>query len=208
MDQLIRFLSDARPSFSIYKLAEQIRTRVEVPEGILDGILRVTAALYRARDLTGAPIEEFVDGDIFRALKSAKILADDDKKAGKSNWLKLRKFLVKTLAMHHSVGTASKTGHVMTQHERIFHAARILTDVRPIFYPDVTDTPDAAVVTHMLRITQRNNQGERSDIFVAMDRNDVISLRSTLDRALAKEDTITKLIVKAEVQLINPEEIY
>jgi hypothetical protein len=206
IDQFIQALSDASPSFSTYKLADKIGAHVEVPDKLLNGILRVIAALYLTRDRTGAPIEGFVDVEVFRALRSAKILADE--KAVESNWPKLRKFFVKTLAMHRSVGTASKTGHVMTQHERIFHAARILTDVRPVFYPDVADTPDAVVVVHMLRITERNNQNEHSDIFVAMDRNDISSLRATLDRALAKEETITKALSKAGIETINPAEIY
>jgi hypothetical protein len=206
IDQFIQALSDARPSFSTFKLADQIRTNVEVPEKLLSGILRVIAALYLTRDRTGVPIKGFVDGEIFKALKSAKILADEN--AVELNWPKLRKFFVQTLAMHRSVGTASKTGHVMTQHERIFQAARILTDVRPVFHPDVADTPDAAVVVHMLRITQRNNQNEPSDIFVAMDRNDVRRLRATIDRALAKEEAITKALSKAGIERINPAEVY
>ena len=208
MDQFTQALSDASPSFSTFKLTEEIRAHVEVPEQLLNGILRVIADLYRTRDRTGASIKTFVEDDIFMALESAKIFDDEDKRTARSNWPKLRKFFLAALAMHHSVGTASKIGHVMTQHERIFHDARILTDVRPVFHPDVADTPDAATVIHMLRMIQRNSQGKLSDIFVAMDRNDIISLRATLDRALAKEDTITKALSKAEVKLINPEEVY
>lgn len=206
IDQFIQALSNARPSFSTFKLADQIRKQVEVPGKLLNGILRVIAALYLTRDRRGTPIEGFVDDEIFRALVSAKILADGN--AVELNWPKLRKFFVQTLAMHRSVGTASKTGHVMTQHERIYQAARVLTDVRPVFHPDVADTPDAAVVVHMLRITQRNNQNERSDIFVAMDCNDVRSLRATIDRALAKENAITKALSKAGIEIINPAEVY
>ena len=206
VDEFIVALSAARPAFSTFKLAEEVRQHVGIPAPLLDGILRVVAGLYRTRDREGTTIESFVDVQVLNALKSANVFVDED--AIKSGWPKLRKFFVETLAMHRSVGTASKAGPILTQHERIFQGARIITDVRPVFHPDVEAVPDAAVVIHMLRITQRNNQGQHSDIFVAMDSNDIRSLRSTIDRAIKKEETIKSAMSKAQIECLDPEEIY
>jgi hypothetical protein len=63
------------------------------------------------------------------------------------------------LALDDTVGTAAKAGPVLTEHERIFEDARILTDVRPIFHPDLSEKPNAAVIVHMLRLTTRDMFG-------------------------------------------------
>lgn len=206
VDAFLAALSAAPPVFSTFALTEEICRQLDVPKQTLDGILRILAGLYLARDREGTPLDTFVDKQILKALRSSNVFADED--AVVSDWPKLRKFFVKALDLHRSVGTASKTGHVMTQHEHIFQAVKVLTDIRPIFHPDVEDAPDAAVIVHMLRLTHRNNQREQSDIFFAMDSNDIRALQAAIERAMNKEATIKKALSKAAIECIEPKEVY
>ena len=60
----------------------------------------------------------------------------------------------------------------------------------------------------MLHIVQRDNRNMLSDIFVAMDGNDIKTLKATLDRAIKKEDTIRKAMSRSAIKCIDPEEVY
>ena len=208
VDELLNALGAAGPVFNTFDLADEIAQKVDVPKRLLSGILSVVAGLYLTRDREGTPIEQFVDQDVLRALAAAQVF--EGKEAIESDWPKLRKFIAGALAQHRSVGTASKTGHILTQHERIFDDARILTDMRPIFHADVGDVPDAAVIIHMLRLTQRTPRPNQryEDIFIAMDSNDIRALRETIDRAIAKEETIKTAMNKADIKCIDPKGVY
>jgi hypothetical protein len=164
------------------------------------------AGLYLTRDREGTPLEPFVNEQIFNALKRAEVFEKEENV--ESSWPKLQKFFSEALALHRSVGTAAKTGQVMTQHEHVFTNARLLTDVRPVFHPDVDDIPDAAVIVHMLRITERDASNKRSDTYYALDSNDIRRLKAIIERAIKKEDTIRKMMSKSNIETLDPQEIY
>ena len=105
------------------------------------------------------------------------MVAKSDKPASKeeveARWAKFRKFLSIALTLHETLGTAAKTGPVMTDHHHIFVEARVLSDVRMVFHPDLSEKPGVAVVVHMLRITTR-------DIFGAQKGNNILNGTSRL----------------------------
>jgi hypothetical protein len=108
------------------------------------------------------------------------------------------------LSLERSVGTAAKAGPVLTQHERIFVGARIMTDLRPIYHLDVSEKPDAAVIIHMLRITQRDNFGVHSDQYFALDSNDIAAMKELIDRAEKKEKTLKSIMQNSGVTVLDP----
>jgi len=97
----------------------------------------------------------------------------------------------------------AKAGGVMTDHDRIFRQARVLTDIRTVFGPDIGVLPKGAVIIHMLNITYLHG-GEKDNFYVAMDSLDVESLIATLQRALAKATTLGKVLEKADLVRLEP----
>ena len=89
-----------------------------------------------------------------------------------------------------------------------FVAARILTDIRPIFHLDVLEKPESALLVHMLRITERDTFGKRADTYFALDSNDVRRLKGLVDRALKKEETLRNLMKDSGVTVLSPKETF
>lgn len=98
----------------------------------------------------------------------------------------------------------AKANWVMADHDRIFQQARVLTDIRAVFGPDIGVLPKGAVIIHMLNVTYRHG-GKKDNFYVAMDSLDVESLIATLQRALAKATTLNKVLEKADLTRLDPE---
>ena len=194
-------LSKAGPQFNAFDLSEEVSDRVEISKRLIGGIVSVLATLYRTWDGQHTPLETFVDQKVSAALKKEKIFSAEN---AESQWAKLRKFLIDALSLEKTVGTAAKAGYVHTQHERIFVGARILTDVRPIFHLNIFEKPESAVIVHMLRITQRDNSGNKAEKYFALDSNDIKSMKALVDRALDKEKTLKNLMKDSGVTVLDP----
>jgi hypothetical protein len=101
--------------------------------------------------------------------------------------------LRRVLGMHASLGVTAKALSVMGRHDKPFHSAQVLTDVRSIFGGDATSNPEAAVVIHNLRIAYQRPLGPEN-VYIALDRRDVESMIDTLRRALDKETSIRRAL--------------
>jgi hypothetical protein len=91
---------------------------------------------------------------------------------------------------------------LMQEHERTFCQARIITDIRPVFGSEVSKPPRAVVVAHTLRISYHEGD-ERKDFYVALDSDDIESLRELLDRADAKARSLEDVIVSTKVPALG-----
>lgn len=101
--------------------------------------------------------------------------------------------------------TSAKAVSVLNQQERLFHEARIMSDIRPVFGDDPTERPAGAVVVHTLSI-KYHADGEMKTINVAMDRNDLAELTAALDRAMKKADVLSSVVEAADLALFELEE--
>ena len=198
-------LAKAGPQFNVSDLSGEVSASLELPRDLTEGIVLVLASLYRTRDVQNTPIETFVDQEVFAALKNAETFSE---KKVDAQWATLRKFLIAALSLESTVGTAAKAGYILTQHERIFVNARILTDVRPIFHLNVSEKPDSAVIVHMLRITQRDNFQHHAEQYFALDSNDIRVLKALIDRAMKKEETLKGLMKDSGVTVLHPKSIF
>ncbi len=198
----IKALANAGSKFNAFDLAVDVSKATKVPRRITLGVIQACAAFYRERERLGISLEKFLDEQVAPSLKNVLAKPGGDESA--APWIKFRTFLMSALALHETVGTAAKTGFVMTDHERIFVDARIMTDIRPIFHPDVSEKPNAAVLVHMLRITTRDVLGNEKAQSFALDANDIRVLKQLADRAISKEETLTELMKNSGVTIIAP----
>ncbi len=201
---LLAALRTSEPQFNVFDLASEISPPLQLPEAFTLGIIQVLGSLYVTRDWK-EPTDQFVDREVFPALKAAQTFSADKID---EQWKKLRQFLIGALSSERTVGTTVKAGTVLTQHERIFGGARIMTDLRPIYHLKVAEKPDAAVIIHMLKITQRDNFGHHTDHFFALDSNDIATLQELTKRAQAKEKTLKGIMESSGVKILNPKEFF
>lgn len=205
ISELLEALSSAGHKFNVYDLAADVAKRTKLPGPLLQGVLQILASLYTTKDSQSSPLASFLDEQVHPAVTGTLGGSADQ---ADNRWAKLHAFLLKALSLDDTVGVATKTGRVMTEHERIFADARILTNVRPIFHLDLSEKPTAAVVVHMLRLTTRDVQGTETNKFFALDANDIRLLKDLIDRAIKKEGTLNRLMKQANVDIIEPGTIF
>lgn len=94
-----------------------------------------------------------------------------------------------------SIELSSQANDVQHEYADLFHSARILTDLRPLFNSSGTEIVGTMIV-HNLKISSFQHQ-EFKEAFFAMDDADLVALRKVLDRAelktVALEQQINKL---------------
>jgi hypothetical protein len=113
----------------------------------------------------------------------------------------LAKRLTELLSFDAVLGVTSKALDVMTDNERIFCTARILSDIRTVF----TDKPDSAagaVIIHNLKIGFHQD-GEIQDIYFAMDDDDLEILEKAVERAKKKKNALSSILKSANVPQIE-----
>lgn len=107
-----------------------------------------------------------------------------------------------------SLAITAKVNDVRGDHEHTFTAARILTDLRPIFeYDNISSSigkPAATVINHMLKIEYLKGH-ELKEMFFALDTQDITDLRAVLRRADSKALALKALIEKAGIPYLEAE---
>jgi hypothetical protein len=86
--------------------------------------------------------------------------------------------------------TTSVATDLQTQNPRNYQSARIVTDLRPVFHDDLDAQPSGAVIVETLQVQTWTRDGGSEVIFVAMDETDLKQLKSTVERALRKTETL------------------
>jgi hypothetical protein len=197
---LLTALSKAPAEFNYNDLTAKVfAPDNHISRDVTQGIVLVLVSLYRTADKREAPIAEFLDKDAFPSFSQAGVFTPEDKDR---EWTKLRSFLLAALSEERSVGTAAKAGPVLTDHDHIFSGARILTDLRPIYHLNVAETPSAATVVHMLKITHRDHYQRNFDSYFALDSNDLETMKRIIERAQKKEETLRKVISETGVTVL------
>lgn len=101
--------------------------------------------------------------------------------------------------------TSAKAVSVLNRQERLFHDARIMSDIRPVFGDEPAERPAGAVLVHTLSIEHYIN-GEVETFNVAMDRKDLAELKETVDRAITKAGTLADVVETAGLALFELQE--
>jgi hypothetical protein len=188
-------------------LAALHRAFAETPDSLATDRLvdHVTAAVPQlsddARDITEALLSliALLPEDGSQALQLAQDVANSgdldispDTRAGFAERLG-------TLLDFECLMLAARATDLVAEHERVFHDARVLTDVRPVFGRDANQGPKAAVLISTLKIDFHPISGEVDSLFFALDRADLSRLRMVVDRALTKHDSLHKMLEQTDL---------
>jgi hypothetical protein len=100
-----------------------------------------------------------------------------------------------------SIGRIERSGKIeqlKTDYQNILEDAKILTDLRPVF-DKPGDRPVGFIVTHTLKIVTHES-GEHKELFFALDRDDVLTLKRTAERALEKMASLQDFIKSTNLE--------
>jgi hypothetical protein len=142
------------------------------------------AGLYTAKSMRDVPLEEFLDSvsDAMENLSQEELRVPHSEREQFKD--KLRPLLSSEF-----FSIVAKAYDLVTE-ERTFCSARILTDLRPVFGLRVEDGPQAMVVMHTLKLVYHEGSKRHEEFFVALDADDLKTLRKLVDRAEAKAETL------------------
>jgi hypothetical protein len=152
-------------------------------------VLSVLASLYKMFVDWGLDAKEFAE-IVVRAIERLDPAPTIRDRA------EITRFFSRIGELQGSFGLYLKAKDVRSDHQHVWCHARILTDIRPIFALDESTRIEAAAVIHTLKIHFRS-RADDGEFFIALETRDLLELRELVDRALAKEEQITKKLGNA-----------
>ena len=94
-----------------------------------------------------------------------------------------------------SLNSISKAITLQRNGERLYCSAKVISDVRPVFGPDVESKPVAAVIMHTLSLSyhEAGTPGHK-EFFIVLDEEDLEKLKKIIGRAQRKSETLEQLL--------------
>jgi hypothetical protein len=157
-----------------------------------DALLKAIVALNVTRAHSEPPLPEFVANAVESL--SEELPATDGEAIAKQRLTELLEI--------DSLMVATKGIHLNIDRERIFQHARVLTDARPIFGPQVTAAPAAMLITQTLKISCFQDD-RMIDLYIALDEDDISELQEVLTRAKTKATTLKNLLTSANMKVVS-----
>ena len=196
MDTLVLALKDAPVSASNKERALQVAAKVGgVDPDDLDLILRTLDSLYYVRAHLEAPLEKFV-ADVLVALRAAGttgFLATENEQL-------LRSRLTALLSIA-SLAVSAKAQVLQRDYSYLFHDAKIITDLRPVFGQNTTDPPHGMILDHTLKLVYHEGLGGHKELYLALDSSDLIELKKVIERAEEKEQVLRTLLASKDLRV-------
>jgi len=189
--------SDPRQALTAVRNAS---TRAEIAN--FTKVLDVLVVLYEIKSQRDISVEEFVD-EVCDAMESL------DRTDQRLDHAHRQDFASKLLTLLNAevFGLVAKAHDLVTEDERTFCHARILTDLRPVFGSIVEDGPKAMIVMHTLKLAfhQQGSRDDHGEFYVTLDADDLRSLRKIIDRAEAKAQSLSTLNKNLHLFGVTPE---
>ena len=154
------------------------------------------ASLYRVRGIREETVEAFAD----QVCDALERLSDERLKLPGVERAQFREKLIVLLGAE-AFGLVTKVRDLNLEHERKFCNARILTDLRPVFGPNVDEGPQALFVSHVLRLAYHRGKEETEDFYVSLGADDLRELRKLIDRAENKAKSLRS--ISKDVRLLG-----
>src|SRR6185437_9861138 len=97
----------------------------------------------------------------------------------------------------------AKAKELQIEAEHAFCDSRILTDLRPVFGSNVSDSPEAMIIVHTLKIGYHDSRSQKHrEMYIALDADDINNLAEVLKRAQDKGKSLKKTLAPG-VRLIE-----
>jgi len=143
-------------------------------------IIETLLSLYGVRAEREVSLDRFVE-----EISAAHESSDSGVHSGGEDRQRFQSNLA-TLLSADVFGLAAKVVDLRTDDERLFCHARILTDLRPVFGPKIEDGPKGMIVVHLLKLGYHDANGKHSEFYVALDSDDLQSMKKLISRAEEK----------------------
>lgn len=184
-DQLLRFLSKVLPDFKKPK-DQELKEILKAPLVLMEltDIMEFVIILYINFYNRKLSQEEFIKKIIEPSIKSSEIEVELDKN--------LRDFIKKLLSMDKTVGVFAKSIDLSSEDVNHVINERIITDLRYIFYSNLSSLPDYGIIQHKLKITYLGNNGSKEKYF-SFNLEELKTFKNIIERAIKKDSTLRNM---------------
>jgi len=196
--RILRALADAEPVPRLEQLARNIADSSEVEIKWVAKLLQELAALheFRVRDQLSA---DDLASDVVEAMVVDGIIPDADTDQRQE----ISEFLSQALR-EQSLGVAARALSIQKSGEKVYCKARTITDLRPVFSVKIEVGASAAVIAHSLEIVYHKGVNWNRSLFcVNMKKSDLEGLREAIERALEKDQSLTKMAAQLNLPILE-----
>lgn len=188
-ENYLQLLDSISPEFSEKEIKDITNLSDDEFEEFL-GYLRFFIALYLNFYRYKKPLNDFINEVIKDPAKKRDIELEPIED--------VRDLVEKIIKMDNNIGIFSKNINLSTDNPNIFFDARIITDLRHLFYNDIEIFPNYALIQHLLRINYVKND-DTKEMFFNLNLDQLMELKRIIDRAITKENTIKKMCKEKEL---------
>jgi hypothetical protein len=183
---LVSALSTATIRSTSEAMAAEIGAVAGIDKDDLEDIVDLVYAIYHVREFSELShrefFREFLDG--IKKQSDPPVSEDELKNLGAR---------VRSLLQIENLQNLGKAINLQREGERLYCGSRIISDLRPVFGEEVKDEPEAVVLMHTLKLSYHEN-GEHRSFFLILDEADLSNLRSVIERAQTKSETLNAFI--------------
>lgn len=199
MREFLSALSVVTPSLNPNTIVSNISSSAKsIPPSELEQMTFAVVSLYAALDYSDLEAGPFVE-EICRAMAESN--RKDLNFEGDSDRNRFKDRLQNLLAID-SFSIASKALSLRREYDHIFCSGRILTDARPVYGPDVSVAPRAAIIVHTLRLAYHKTD-DLEEFYLSFDDEDLKELKDLLDRAERKSKSLGAALVATGIDVIS-----
>ena len=198
MNGLLSALSGLPLSLDFDALIKEISPKAEsFPFAKREALGALLVSLNASRAHGDTPVPKFVN-EVLRSIERATPpidLSGDKRSRAKDR-------ITKLLALE-PLSAATKAIHLQHDFERLLTHSRILTDARPVYGQDPSGKPLAMIITHTLKLTYSKGDDSTTDLYLALDSEDIADLKQVLNRAETKAKSLAKTFVIADIPVLR-----
>ncbi len=187
-EKLLKCLSEAPIGCWGSDLAQLIKKNIGIEFKAAKDIVELLFTITSNRRFFEKGIDSFIEDLLFVVKESNPELANDTK---------LESFIKKIL-LSKNIQITTKAIELEGDREKLLSNTRIITDIRPIFDDENSDSIEKNIILHNLRIRYMDADGNH-EIYFAVDRRDLQNLKEQIIRAEHKENRIKKGIGNIEI---------
>lgn len=165
------------PHISLDELASAVARETNVDKAVVAGIANGISGLVQVA------VEHPEVGESLSSFFSRNTLGEA---APKSATDALRGYINRFFRCERSIGLTGKAQSIIWGHGNVFQLAHVITQIRPVFFTDLSSDSDVAVIVHELRLDYKVQEQEHN-LCIALDSDRIRQFQQVLDRALQKE---------------------
>jgi len=190
---IITKIKDINPEIP-WKKINEITEETEYDLQEVTDFFDLIVSLYLNYYKFGKSKEEFIREVVVNSIKARKV----DIEFGENENLLINELL----DFHDTFGILSKVTSLKSENPNNFIDAQIISDIRQLFYQDISRFPDYALIKHSLRLLYLEGSKIKKK-FITLNKENLYELKRIIERAIDKDKTIREECEKKGMKILQ-----